>query len=237
MRARCLTALSTLPLLLLGLAWLAPPAFAAPTAKVQLCHIPPGNPDGFHTITISASALSAHLAHGDLGGACDENCQALCDEDGDVCTIAECDPSGGCAPADPVDCDDRNLCTTDSCDPDLGCGNTPVECNAPDRCTVSMCARDTGECVDSPLACPDGQRCNPDNGLCEGGGPLCDELGESLNACFATAAGQCDATDLCGVPCDLALGPDRACLPDSAAFDECIACINDTGFAAACGCN
>ena len=56
MRARCLTALSTLTLLVLGLAWLATPAFAAPAAKVQLCHIPPGNPDGFHTITISDNA-------------------------------------------------------------------------------------------------------------------------------------------------------------------------------------
>ena len=59
MRARCLTALSTLTLLVLGLAWLATPAFAAPAAKVQLCHIPPGNPDGFHTITISEGTPAA----------------------------------------------------------------------------------------------------------------------------------------------------------------------------------
>ena len=37
-------------------------------AKVQVCHVPPGNPANFHTITISENALQAHLAHGDLAG-------------------------------------------------------------------------------------------------------------------------------------------------------------------------
>ncbi len=39
--------------------------------KVTICHIPPGNTDNPHTITISESALDAHLAHGDTIGACD----------------------------------------------------------------------------------------------------------------------------------------------------------------------
>lgn len=38
--------------------------------KVTLCHIPPGNPDKAHTITVGASAVPAHLAHGDYLGAC-----------------------------------------------------------------------------------------------------------------------------------------------------------------------
>jgi hypothetical protein len=38
--------------------------------KVTICHIPPGNPDNAHAITISRSALSAHLAHGDTVGFC-----------------------------------------------------------------------------------------------------------------------------------------------------------------------
>ena len=53
--------------------------------KVEICHIPPGNPDNFHTITINEKAFSAHLAHGDLGRACNANCDAFCD-DGDECT-------------------------------------------------------------------------------------------------------------------------------------------------------
>ncbi len=39
--------------------------------KVEICHIPPGDPEDFHTITISENASAAHLAHGDLAGACE----------------------------------------------------------------------------------------------------------------------------------------------------------------------
>lgn len=39
--------------------------------KVEICHRPPGNPDNQHTISVGASALSAHLGHGDVEGACD----------------------------------------------------------------------------------------------------------------------------------------------------------------------
>lgn len=38
--------------------------------KVSICHIPPGNPYNFHTITISSSAVDAHLDHGDVIGEC-----------------------------------------------------------------------------------------------------------------------------------------------------------------------
>ena len=38
--------------------------------KVTLCHIPPGNPDNKKTITVGASAVDAHLAHGDTLGPC-----------------------------------------------------------------------------------------------------------------------------------------------------------------------
>ena len=33
--------------------------------KVTLCHIPPGNPDARHIITVGAPAVPTHLAHGD----------------------------------------------------------------------------------------------------------------------------------------------------------------------------
>jgi len=38
--------------------------------KVTICHIPPGNPGNAKTKTVSASAVPAHLAHGDYLGAC-----------------------------------------------------------------------------------------------------------------------------------------------------------------------
>jgi hypothetical protein len=48
-------------------------AFAQPTnpKKVTICHIPPGNPDERHTITVGAPAVAAHVReHGDYLGAC-----------------------------------------------------------------------------------------------------------------------------------------------------------------------
>jgi hypothetical protein len=38
--------------------------------KVTICHIPPGNPENAHTLEVGASAVSAHLAHGDYLGEC-----------------------------------------------------------------------------------------------------------------------------------------------------------------------
>lgn len=40
------------------------------TGQVAMCHIPPGNPDAAETIIVDASAVEAHLAHGDTEGAC-----------------------------------------------------------------------------------------------------------------------------------------------------------------------
>ncbi len=39
--------------------------------KVTICHIPPGNPENAHSITISENAVAAHIAnHGDYIGRC-----------------------------------------------------------------------------------------------------------------------------------------------------------------------
>ncbi|MEK9185554.1 MAG: hypothetical protein AAB863_02150, partial [Patescibacteria group bacterium] len=40
--------------------------------KVEICHIPPGNPDNKHTITISENAAQTHInEHGDTLGPCE----------------------------------------------------------------------------------------------------------------------------------------------------------------------
>lgn len=39
--------------------------------QVTVCHVPPGNEANRHTLTISRSALKAHLAHGDVEGSCE----------------------------------------------------------------------------------------------------------------------------------------------------------------------
>lgn len=52
---------------------LAPQSVAATSTKVQICHIPPSDPENAHTLWISERALQAHLYHGDLQGPCEEN--------------------------------------------------------------------------------------------------------------------------------------------------------------------
>jgi len=54
----------------IGIAGLYVPGAMAQEAKVDVCHIPPGNPENAHTITISENAVSTHLDHGDHIGAC-----------------------------------------------------------------------------------------------------------------------------------------------------------------------
>lgn len=47
--------------------------------KVEICHIPPGNPGNSHTLCVGLSAVAAHLAHGDMLAACgtDHSCTNL----------------------------------------------------------------------------------------------------------------------------------------------------------------
>ena len=53
-----------------------------PPDKITICHIPPGNPDNAHPITISVRALNAHLAHGDVIGDCSDDCDdPECDDE------------------------------------------------------------------------------------------------------------------------------------------------------------
>jgi len=39
--------------------------------KIEICHIPPGNPSKAHTITVGGHAIIKHLSHGDVIGPCD----------------------------------------------------------------------------------------------------------------------------------------------------------------------
>ena len=59
--------------LLLGMAQVA----MAKPGKADVCHIPPGNPENFKTISVSNQAVPAHLAHGDLLGACPRSASEL----------------------------------------------------------------------------------------------------------------------------------------------------------------
>lgn len=208
-------------------------AFAG-SAKVNVCHFPPGNPENYHTITVGEKALPAHLAHGDLTGACNALCAEICD-DGDACTVddnEDCEEVGCPDAREPVDCDDGLLCTDDSCDPGSGCVNDPVVCNAPDLCTTSVCDPNDGTCLDTPTQCDQGQQCNPNNGECEesicqtdwtcgqpGGFPICGSGGVSdICLCDLDVHGNswcwgnfyCDGAVACNSNSDC--GPGFACV-------------------------
>ena len=65
--------------------------------KVTICHVPPGNPGNAHELTVGASAVSAHQAHGDALGLCGPACAiegAACVADADCC-LGQCG-AGGC---------------------------------------------------------------------------------------------------------------------------------------------
>lgn len=209
-------------------------AIAGPAPKVQICHIPPGNPANFHTIVVSASAVASHLAHGDIGGACNSVCAILCN-DGNACTV---DDAGncqerGCPTAPPlVDCNDGALCTEDSCNPASGCVNTPRQCPAPNNCTISQCAPGTGDCVNFPVVCPDGYSCNPGNGECES-----DDPGDPCEGVVCDPGTTCvpDADPLCapiGCLTDWACGdPINICggTPDPVGLDSCLCDLSVEG--------
>jgi hypothetical protein len=61
--------------------------------KVEICHVPPGNPDNAHTICVSANAVAAHLAHGDYLGECGiEPCDGLYGADAGARQIVSATP-------------------------------------------------------------------------------------------------------------------------------------------------
>lgn len=132
-----------------AVALLAGPA-APVSSTIEVCHFPPGIPDDFHTITISESALPAHLEHGDRSGACNALCASICD-DGDACTVddtADCEQVGCPTVSTPVDCDDSLGCTEDSCDSVQGCQHVPIICGLDETCNpnLGICLPNIGEC-------------------------------------------------------------------------------------------
>jgi hypothetical protein len=206
---------------LIPLIWFALPALAAPGAKVNVCHIPPGNPANFHTITIGEKALAAHLAHGDLAGACDDFCETLCD-DGDACTVDACADGGGCVhPA--VDCDDGNACTEDElCDPQSGCLNEPlpeIPCDDGNACTVADSCDGAGACVGDSVEgccledadCDDARLCTDDAcviapgdaaGTCVNEEVICETADLCATAACDELTGECAPADITCTPLD-----------------------------------
>ena len=208
-------------------------ATAIAGAKLKVCHLPPDNPENYHTITISENALNAHLAHGDLAGGCFANTEALCD-DGNACTVDGMDAETETCHVEkpPVDCDDGNLCTTDSCDPASGCQSAPVICDDGNACTVDACSEFDGQCTGTPIDCGPLGVCLPETGQCDGpcAGITCDPIGQCYEAGECVWPGEC----VTGVPvangteCDD--GRDRT-IEDSCFQGRCEGiCSGQTGY-------
>jgi hypothetical protein len=207
-----LVLLATLFVLTATAAW-------ADGAKVQVCHVPPGNPGNFHTITISENALPAHLGHGDLPGACFAHCDTLC-SDNNPCTIDACDASEHCLTTHPpVDCNDGNPCTIDSCHEATGCVSTAKTCMDSSLCTVDACDPLTGSCVFPAVTCSAGQACNPATGACQG-----------VDACAGVTCpppDQCHLQGVCsGGVCGNPAKPDGTPCDDGNPFTLASLCFN-----------
>ncbi len=122
--------------------------------KLELCHVPPGDPSDAHTITVGLRAAESHLAnHDDNLGPCVTACAIAgeCD-DGDLCTSDNCLPSGFCENL-LVDCDDGEECTEDTCGSATGCVNTDratgTLCGVFNPCSISRCK----PAADLPFTC------------------------------------------------------------------------------------
>ncbi len=65
--------------------------------KVTICHVPPGNPENAHEITVAEASLKAHFPHGDTLGTCagepppPEACSGVCSELAEACCLARID--------------------------------------------------------------------------------------------------------------------------------------------------
>ncbi len=103
-----------------------------------------------------------------------------CEADGNLCTIEECNGSGGCAPVGAVDCSGlAGPCTTAACNPTTGnCVLSPKPLSTPCERDGDLCTNDhcdgTGSCVflddvvclDPSGPCDAGQVCASRTGMC-----------------------------------------------------------------------
>lgn len=80
-----------------GVTSMALPAQTARDPKVTICHVPPGNPENAHEITVAQASLKAHFPHGDTLGTCEGEppppieCSGVCSQLEEVCCVARID--------------------------------------------------------------------------------------------------------------------------------------------------
>ena len=174
MHDQCRTmVLMGLCIMVMGLGMFTPSVNAASGDKVTICHFPPGNPSNPREITVAASAVPAHLEHGDFVGSCEI-----------VCGNGICDPG-----EDAFNCaDDCGACGNGICDAGENVFNCAADCTVCGDAICSAgedafnCAADCG-CA-APGACgaqaPAGCFCDP---ACIGFGDCCPDACSACGVC------------------------------------------------------
>jgi hypothetical protein len=126
--------------------------------RVLVCHLPGGDRFKAHEILIASSAVAAHLAHGDVAGACSAWIRAedgsVCTDD-NACTSGDTSWNGQCVPGTPMFCPAGPTCVgIGTCDPAVG------------NCTYNTPPPDGTACDDDNI-CTEGEVCT--QGSCGGG--------------------------------------------------------------------
>jgi hypothetical protein len=120
----------------------------------------------------------------------DDNCDGQIDEgtcnDGNPCTLDECQPNQGCIfePQEGMECDDGDPCTVAELCLDGNCQGTPVICNDDNPCTDDICDIDGGcSFEDNQAECDDDEPCTVGDfckaGSCSGTPIACDCAGDA----------------------------------------------------------
>ena len=162
--------------------------------KVEVCHKASGK---FKELSVSESAVPAHLAHGDC----------LVD-DGVRCTRDRCDRDLGCIHTPKNDrCDDERFCNgEETCDAVLGCLPGTPPCDDGVACTVDTCTENRDDDDDNTAKGGDddddddnGGTCTytPDNALCDDGSVCTVDICDPVLGCQYTATSTCGDGVVC----------------------------------------
>ncbi len=180
-----------------------------------ICHLPPGDPDAAHTITVSAAALPAHLGHGDPIGACAPSCAgsgAACSDHADCCSTF-CNQSICETPCveNGIACSTSAECCSGFCGGGLcatPCAGNGDPCTVNEQCCGNNCQ--DGACV--PPCTVNGAACSSNaqccSGSCQSGTcvPACATNGGLCTLSAECCSGICSGEGICAAECTI--GPE-----------------------------
>ena len=99
-------------------------------------------------------------------------------EDGNACTTTGVFDGDVCRGGPPVVCDDGDFCTIDNCNPAVGCFTIPNTCTDFNACTTDSCDTASQSCSNTEIICDDNNACT--RNTCDPFGPA---FGGAPNGC------------------------------------------------------